>query len=236
MDSNDKMTFRLTYLVVLILASGSICLASDLRQEVMNKVEAYYAEILDGKVERWEIEFKRISLPRLDGFIISSVRGESCDQTPRGSRLCWVEGVLGEQERSLPVTIYVKTFENLPFAKNDLQSRDVIREDDVEWRPAESTKLGASTVLRKAELSHIWATSRISAGSIIEQRRIGKLPDVQIGENVTIISRVGTVEIKTSGRALQDAFIGDEIPVKSMLTKKRLHGLVQIKKTVVIVG
>ena len=49
---------------------------------------------------------------------------------------------------------------------------------------------------------------------------------VQRGEQITIVSAIGTIEVRSQGKALRDGNPGDLIPVQNLSSKKRLEARV----------
>jgi len=226
-----------TLAAILLLAalwSGAAAGVEDFQSLAEKAVRDYYASLLDGRTLRWELEFRRLNAPKGRHWTITGVRGEAGERIPRGSRLCWLDGEVDGRERSIPVTVFISTSERLPFAAVDINPRTVIADSMIEWREVECASLGAALVLDSSKFGLVWAKTRIPAGTVVEHSRLAEAPEVRIGEDVTILARVGAVEIRAPGRALQDGGCGERIPVLSLSTNRRIYGKVGMNKTVVI--
>ena len=58
------------------------------------------------------------------------------------------------------------------------------------------------------------------------------MPTVKIGQKLSLITRIGLVEIKTKAKALGDAVEGESITVINTVNGKRLRGVVEPNGTV----
>ena len=76
----------------------------------------------------------------------------------------------------------------------------------------------------------------ISEGELILASQIREKPDFLQGNHVSIIYKKGNLEIRTEGRLMKDAMIGDEVKVSSKVTNSVLHGILKEDGNVYIEG
>jgi len=197
-------------------------------------IDNYYSSILTGKVIGWEIEFKRY--PELDerNYQITCIRGEDEMSIPRGTRLCWVDMVVDGRSKSLPVTLRIDTVEEVPLAREDIPPRTALDDSLIVWKAMKSNELGSTIFPSRRDINSQWSKVRISMGNVISTPRIEPIPQVAIGDDVVLISRCGTVEVKTEGKALGDGYIGDKIRVENGFNGKRLRGIVEDKGVILV--
>lgn len=221
--------FCSTYLVIMSLIG-----AASVEQQLVSAATAYYDSILEDKVLNWEITVRRCTVPRSGDVTIIGVRGEELEMTPRGARICWVDAIVDGHERSLPVTLDIKTYEMLPVAVVDIPPRCLISDSLIEWRELESSRLGAADIPTRSVLDDYWSKVHIPRGAIIEYKRLNLIPMVVIGQHVSILLRVGTVEIKAPGKALEDGRLGERIRILNEASGSRLMAVVESAEIVVV--
>jgi flagella basal body P-ring formation protein FlgA len=68
------------------------------------------------------------------------------------------------------------------------------------------------------------ATTRIEEGAVILWNQIRAKPDNFDGDSVTLSYKSGSLQIKTKGKLMSDAFIGDSVKVISEATNSVLTG------------
>ena len=202
--------------------------------ELEATVRDYYSSLLNERVSSWEMELKRCNIPSGDEYEILKVRGEDAGQIPRGSRLCWVDILVDGRKHSVPVTLIVRPTELLPVSKMVISPRMTIVDSMVTWKETESTRLGATKIPSKADLINYWTKVTIPKGAVIDHRRLRPIPVVVVGQDVSIVSQVGAIEIKVAGRALEDGRIGERIRVQNKNSEKRLRGVIMPDKTIMV--
>ena len=80
------------------------------------------------------------------------------------------------------------------------------------------------------------ARAPINSGEIILASQIREKPDQYRGTQVSVIYKKGNLEIKTDGRLMMDAMIGDDVKVSSQATNSVLHGILKADGNVYIEG
>ncbi|GDX78349.1 hypothetical protein LBMAG42_01600 [Deltaproteobacteria bacterium] len=112
------------------------------------------------------------------------------------------------------------------------------------------TKPGEALVLRierrrEAELhgaesidpSLTWrATGTLHAGQVVTAGRAERVPDIEIGRDVTVVVRRGAIELRAPGRLLADGLYGAPVAVLNLATKAQQHGTLQADGTVLLGG
>lgn len=66
----------------------------------------------------------------------------------------------------------------------------------------------------------------IGPGAVLTPRMVKQPRLVRRGDRVTILARVGGLEVRSTGEALADGVEGDSIQVRNLLTKKIIQGTV----------
>lgn len=213
---------------------ATLVAAPDFNAKIVETVIAHYDSIMKDRVVEWQLEIKRCQGLPAEKIEIIRARGDEGDLIPRGSRLCWVDVIADGIERSVPVTLVVKPVETVPVAKSVIQARSQIGDSLVKWRELETTKLGAACLPSKEQLKSMWSKVRIPAGAIITMNRLMPIPAVVIGHEIKLVSRIGVVDARIDGQALEDGRIGERIRVLNTSSGQRLKGVVESKGIVVV--
>ena len=218
----------------ILLLAWLIAAVPAAKSDLEAAIDNYYSSILTGKVIGWEIEFRRY--PELDerDYQITCVRGEDEMSIPRGMRLCWVDMIVDGRSKSLPVTLRIDTVEEVPLAREDIPPRTALDDSLVVWKVMKSNELGSTIFPSRNDICSQWSKVRIAKGNVISAPRIESIPQVAIGDDVVLISRCGTVEVKTKGKALGDGYIGEKIRVENGFNGKRLRGIVEDKGVILV--
>ncbi|MCF7809413.1 flagellar basal body P-ring formation chaperone FlgA [bacterium] len=214
------------YLLILLTSITAIA-ESDRAGEIQLAVGEYYASFLNGKVCSWEIEFKRCPEISAADFEIVGLRGEDGYSIPRGARLCWLDAVIDGKEKSLPVTLNVKTREMVPIAMYDIPSRTELIDSLIVWKSVLTEQIGATELPDPENLYQYWTKVSIPLGCVITMPRLEPVPIIKVGQELPLVTRIGVVEIKTKAKALEDAGVGESITVINTVNGKRLKGIVE---------
>jgi len=220
----------LCLLFLILVAAATPAPAGDLEAAVQD----YYGALLTDKVLSWEMEFKRCPELPSGNCRIVGMRGENELSIPRGTRLCWVDVQNEGKTKSMPVTVKITTVEEIPLARIDIPPRTVLTDSLIEWRVMTSTDLGSTSFPARTDVKSLWSRVRIPSGNILTMPRLEPVPAVAMGDEVTLISRSGSVEVKTTGQALEDGYMGDIIKVKSEFNNRKLKGLIEAGRRVVV--
>ena len=78
------------------------------------------------------------------------------------------------------------------------------------------------------------ATDTIAAGEVLTQLRVTARPDAVAGATVALSVRAGALEIRSEGRLLRDARVGETARVYVAATRTVVTGLLLDPTTVVV--
>lgn len=129
-----------------------------------------------------------------------------------------------------PWTLYVSANVGLEMpvivATQDLARGAPIEPEDLELQVMDTTHLlrGHFTEIDKLVGNSLKRTLRrgqvITPGMLVVQKTMRR------GEQITILSAIGSIEVRSRGKALQDGNPGDLIPVENLSSKRRLEARV----------
>ena len=176
----------------------------------------YLGEWLGSRADRFDVEADTATLPALNlpaGTIDVRVRPLPDDARPVSRMSLWLDlHIDGRFERSVLVTCRVKAYRMAWTANMDLAAGTRLSPQFLRRAEVDVAALGitpwrgdpAGTVLR----------TRLLRGDALTARSVAPALAVSRGERVLLSSRVGAVEVLTSAQALQDADVGQRIPVR----------------------
>ena len=137
----------------------------------------------------------------------------------------------GKQYISIPV--FVRVVIPVFVAQVLLKQGDLIRKSDLILREMDISKLSYTPLTNWDNKNRYKVKSGvIKVNEIINMRKLAKIKDVEVGDIVTIYSKVGTATVRIKGIARTSGDIGTKIAVENSNSKKILKATV-IKKGVV---
>jgi flagella basal body P-ring formation protein FlgA len=118
---------------------------------------------------------------------------------------------------SLRLRPHLRTWAEVPVASETLEPGTEAR-----WELARvTTERSAGRILEPAELAEArWLTrTTIAAGEPLTELSVRPRPDASSGEQVQVLAGQGPLLVKTPGRLMADAFVGDTVRVANMATR-----------------
>ncbi|MFC2150519.1 flagellar basal body P-ring formation chaperone FlgA [Calditrichota bacterium] len=193
---------------------------------VQTAVAEHYSKLMEGKVEEYTVEVKRIPRMRSEYWKIIKVSGDEETIAPRGSRICWIEADVSGRTKKYGVTVKIETWQNCPVIIQTTPAKETINPSLVEWRLMNTTDLSSKSLPTEAELSMCYAKVNLPRGTLLTMARLTRIPVVEFGEELSLISKSDGFEITTKGKALQSAYLNEEVRVENLNSRKRLTGRV----------
>lgn len=77
-------------------------------------------------------------------------------------------------------------------------------------------------------------TGKLRRGQILYAKNLEVIPQIEFGSIVSVVSRYRSVEIRTRGKALDTAYLGDTTKIESLSSKQTFWGRVADKDLVVV--
>lgn len=144
----------------------------------------------------------------------------------------------GRLIKRLPLSLRVLPFAWVPVAKKDVDSREVLKPENIRWQREEVTRTYGTWPEKPEEFRERtwWARRTIRRGDILTYDRIEPRPEIARGDFVEMVSVKGGVIVSTDGIALQDGRIGDRVKVENPASGARLLGIVDGERVVMIRG
>ncbi|MBB15143.1 flagella basal body P-ring formation protein FlgA [Candidatus Poribacteria bacterium] len=131
----------------------------------------------------------------------------------------------GVNRKSVKIPFSVKLTSKVLIAKKNFTRGDPLDLKDFE---GSTQTLGQARLapVHETQLKQMRANRRVSKGTVLISNMVERIPKILSGKLVTIVANFNGVRVKSSGTALADGFIGQEISVKNRLSKRVIFGVV----------
>ena len=148
------------------------------------------------------------------------VRVEFCDST-------------GTVVRRFQFSALVKEFRDVAVVNTDLKRGDPITDDVIEITRVDISGL-RDYYEDLSQLEGKQANRILRSGTVLSERYISSISDINRGEKVCILARIGMVTVSAEGTARQDGNKDEVIRVYNEVTRKTLRCRVIDAKTVLL--
>lgn len=105
---------------------------------------------------------------------------------------------------------------------------------DLEQRPQQTARAAQALLVDPAQAVGRVARRHLQAGSVLSQNDLHAEQLVRRGQQVDLLIRRGSVEVRVGARALRDGALGDLIAVENLSSRKTVQGVVAADGTVVV--
>ncbi len=116
--------------------------------------------------------------------------------------------------KTLPVSVNVRLFGNVPVTTSIINKGDEISTGSFKMLRAEITGIDVSTIAKTDEIIKMRASGKLPKGTIITSDLLRSSEQVKRGQEVTLLVQSGAVQILARGTSLSDASVGESIRVQ----------------------
>jgi flagella basal body P-ring formation protein FlgA len=141
----------------------------------------------------------------------------------------------GLQQMSVVSVWRVRKYTEVLVSTRDLTAQTTLTENDVIFARREVTNLD-HVIFDVDKAVGLQLKRSIAYGTIISPSMLAKPVLIKSGDNITVISVVGSVVVQISGQALQSGALGDIIRVRNVTSGKSFLARIENETTVVVVG
>ncbi len=185
--------------------------------QILKDIEKYLEKNFKDAIEIVSISVSKKELILPSGKIEKKIRVKS--KTANNIYLSYNIFINGEKRSSLPITVKVKYFLMIPYAKKDIPKGKKIEPNDVYLKKSAVSNVLRNSVKLEDILGKV-AKRNIKKDSIIKSYLLS--PDYLVlkGKNVKILYSNGPINIELMGLALENGSKGDIIRVKNISSNK----------------
>ncbi len=165
----------------------------------------------------------------------------SCSQ-PLTSTISTAGAVLGAVSVGVacggekPWTIYVRSHvvaqRSIPVLARPLPRHALVSRDDLQLvnQPVDSNVQGM--IEDPEQIIGMQLTRALNAGSIVRVNQLRKPKIIKRGQQVTLVSGAGGLEVRIQGKALTDAASGERVAVSNLSSGRQVEGIAHSDGTV----
>ncbi|MEE9170196.1 MAG: flagellar basal body P-ring formation chaperone FlgA [bacterium] len=131
-------------------------------------------------------------------------------------------------------TVRLKTFDHIVVAASRLNKGQQMAEENLAFRRTETTNLQRKYFTSVAEVASLQTKKMVADGKPIFVDTV-ELPDIiHRGDVVRLIVKLKNLHVTATAKALENGRRGEKITVENLTTGKKLTGLIENEKTVVV--
>lgn len=133
---------------------------------------------------------------------------------------------------TLYVPVNVSRMEEIVIARRPMSRGAIISADDIRLEKRDVARLHRGFITSLGQVTGKRVKRNIQANGVITPERITVQHAVKKGHLVTILARVGSLEVRVKGKALDNGAIGDRIKVKNSSSERELEATIVARGTV----
>jgi flagella basal body P-ring formation protein FlgA len=208
-------------LVTVLLIVCQVAPAETLEEFLAHKIIADYQldpDLVQINLVRSDLEFDNVDDFGIEAYPVTYAK-------PRGRFPMRVElSRKGEIVDKGSVSLDVRIFAELPVPIQNIKRHELLSADLFTFERFDITSITEKLLTEATQFENCRAKQNLAAGRYVPLRRIEKVPDIEKGDNVTIVGNGGLFEIRARGVALQTGLVGEKIKVKNTDSRKILVG------------
>ncbi len=142
----------------------------------------------------------------------------------------------GDLKRTMTLTSYLRVIADVAAAAKDFDAKHVLVEDDIKLEKVDIANLKPGAYNSAKDIIGKQTIRALRRGDIITRSAVADVPDINSGDEVSLLVRGDGFEISAKGKAMQNGYIGEPIRVIMDSSRKIIDGIVIDSKTVELTG
>lgn len=126
----------------------------------------------------------------------------------------------GRRYSSIPVKIDMRLFQNLIVTARPVGAKEVLNADSIRLERRDVGRLPPGYITDVNKVLGLMSRRQLSAGTVLTEAMLDKPAVVRRGSPVTIVAKIGDIEVTAAGQALQDGAQDQLIRVQNSNSKK----------------
>ena len=127
----------------------------------------------------------------------------------------------------LHLPVRIELFEDVAVVTKPLLRGQLIDESSISFQKTDVTRLNNGYFLNKVALQQLQARRDLMRGTVLTPKNLAARLLVRSGQQVTLMLSYNGLEIKSIGRALQSARLGQVVKVRNSRSQKIVEGIVK---------
>ncbi|BCN92959.1 flagellar basal body P-ring biosynthesis protein FlgA [Thiomicrorhabdus immobilis] len=132
----------------------------------------------------------------------------------------------------VPVTVDGK--QPVVISTKGILKKAVIQEGDVKQELVHYKKIPSGSMINASKAVGMRAKKAIPANQILRIRDLQPPYWVFKNQQVNIVTRIGGIEVKTTGTALKNGVVDEQVPIQNSSSQKTIKGIVIAPNTVLV--
>ena len=133
-------------------------------------------------------------------------------------------------ESPAPWTVYVSVkvmaMRDVVITRQALPAKHVLTEQDVVMTSMDIGQLRQVPIRQISDIIGRQLKRSVAMGAVLSHSQLKKQKLVRRGQQVTLFSQTGSIQVKMAGIALADAVLGEKIKVKNSRSQRIIEGIV----------
>lgn len=140
----------------------------------------------------------------------------------------------GQRYNSIPVRLTVKLYQQVVVAARAISGREVLTADSIRLERFDTGRLAAGYITDSNQALGLQSRRLITQGTVITGQLLEKPVLIARGSTVTVVARMGDIEVTVSGQALQDGVKDQLIRVQNTNSRRIITAKVVDDATVLV--
>lgn len=227
--------WRIPIAMLLLLCSGT-GFTSDAFQST-GSIETAVREVTGARATSHGYENVTVEVRRLDPRLRLAQCTQALDaRVPPGSAVLGAVSVAVSCQDESPWTIYVRShisaMQSVPVLNKPLARHAIITDDDLNVVKQPLGQASSGTVFKVEQLVGMQLTRALDAGATLRLNQLRKPDVIKRGQQVTLVSGAKGLQVRISGKALDNAAEGERVAVSNLSSGKRVEGIAHSDGTV----
>jgi flagella basal body P-ring formation protein FlgA len=227
---STKIIFYCINVLLFLLSPITYASAYQSHSSIYKTAKTY----ISGKVLTQNSNQATVTVGKLD----SRLKLKKCSKRlqaflPKGSRQIGKTTVgvkcKGRKPWSLHVPVTISVFGDVLIAKRQLKKGSVLLQSDLRMERYDLAELPHGYVENILSGAGMKLKRRVMAGTVITPSMLKKPRIVSRGQKVTIIAKMGSMQVRMEGKALAHGAAGERIRVMNINSRKKVEGVITPK-------
>jgi len=140
----------------------------------------------------------------------------------------------GDKPWKIYVGAHIHIYKRVWISKNSLTRNQVLDLSTISKEKRDITRLTSGYLLADTPIDGMQIKRNVQANQVLTNNMLATQKMIKRGDRITIISKVGSIEVRAKGIAMSDGSKGERIKVKNTNSKREIEAYVSGKGLVLV--
>lgn len=140
----------------------------------------------------------------------------------------------GDKPWKIYVGAHIHIYKSVWISKNSLTRNQVLDLSTISKEKRDITRLTSGYLLADTPIDGMQIKRNVQANQVLTNNMLATQKMIKRGDRITIISKVGSIEVRAKGIAMSDGSKGERIKVKNTNSKREIEAYVSGKGLVLV--